>query len=76
MRQISHEKLCSTLQIALGIKERQKEIANFRKDMVRKDKKTWDALKGASGGGSLQPFSGWNLLDGHTCQVVIRGIMN
>jgi hypothetical protein len=43
-----------------------------------KDKRTWDALKGASGGvglplfGSLQPFSGWNLLDGHTCQVVIE----
>jgi hypothetical protein len=25
--------------MALGIKERQKEIANFRKDMARKDKK-------------------------------------
>ena len=73
MRLISHEKLCSTLQIALGIKERQKEIANFRK-RYGKDKRTWDALKGASGSvglplfSSLQPFSGWNLLDGHTCQ--------
>lgn len=56
MRLISHEKLCSTLQIALGIKERQKEIANFRKDMVRKDKKTWDALKGASGSVAYSPF--------------------
>jgi hypothetical protein len=45
MRLISHEKLYSTLQIALRTKERQEEMANFRKDMVRKDKRTWDALK-------------------------------
>ena len=45
MRLISHEKLCSTLQIALGTKERQEEMANFRKDMVRKDKRTWDAFE-------------------------------
>jgi len=50
MRLISHEKSCARLyKQHWGIKVRQKEIANFRKDMVRKDKRIWDALKGASG---------------------------
>jgi hypothetical protein len=73
MRLISHEKLCSTLRRALGIKERQKKLANFRKDMLRKDQRDLGCFeKGQWWCGS---FSGWNLLDGHTCQLVIRGIM-
>jgi hypothetical protein len=61
------------LQAALGIKERQKETANFRKDMVRKDKKTWDALKGASGDVGLFGLESFGWSHVSNCD---RGIMN
>ena len=60
---------------SIGDQREAKRDSEFQgKDMV---KRTWDALKRASGSvglplfSSLQPFSGWNSLDGHTCQVVI-----
>ena len=74
---------CSTYKPALGTKERQKRDREFQERHSKDGQKDLGCFEGASEAvcvclclAACSPFRVGIFLDGHTCQVVIRGIMN